>query len=151
MVTEFSDNRRAFLKLAATSSGLAFSFFSLALPVNANHSTSEQEDGAEFSLLTIHSDNSITVFNSRSEMGQGCMTSLTQLLFEDLDADWQQIKAVKLAWADQEKFGHQNTIGAISSLIGWNQHRQLGGKVNHLLRKAAARVWKVDLSQVKNK
>ncbi len=141
-------SRRTFIKLAATTSGLTFSGLSHAFSGVATNSEEHITDSAEFKLLTIHSDNSITVYNSRSEMGQGCMTSLTQMLFEDLDADWQQIREVKLAWADQEKFGHQNTIGAISSLIGWMNHRQAGGKINLLLRQSAAKVWQVPLEQV---
>ncbi len=150
--------RRTFIKLASVSSGLTFSgltFTILANSSNVNGNESSVDsigiDNAAFNLLTIHSDNSITVYNSRSEMGQGCMTSLTQMLFEDLDADWQQIREVKLAWADQNKFGHQNTIGAISSLIGWANHRQAGGKINLLLRQNAAKVWQVSVDDVSTK
>jgi isoquinoline 1-oxidoreductase beta subunit len=132
-----------FLKIAATTSGLVIS--GLSLPLSAK--SSEQPD-LEFKLLTIHSDNTITIYNSRSEMGQGVMTSLTQLLLDELDADWSQIREVKNSWADAERFGHQNTIGAISSLIGWSSHRQAGGKINLLLRQTAAKIWRVDLAQV---
>lgn len=141
-------SRRTFIKLAATASGLTFSGISHAFSKVKPASDENLSGSAEFKLLTIHPDNSITVYNSRSEMGQGCMTSLTQLLFEDLDADWQQIREVKLAWADQDKFGHQNTIGAISSLIGWMNHRQAGGKINLLLRQSAAKIWQVPLERV---
>jgi len=132
-----------FLKIAATTSGLVIS--GLSLPSSAK--SSEQLD-LEFKLLTIHPDNSITIYNSRSEMGQGVMTSLTQLLLDELDADWSQIREVKNSWADEARFGHQNTIGAISSLIGWMSHRQAGGKINLLLRQTAAKIWRVDLAQV---
>jgi len=132
-----------FLKIAATTSGLVIS--GLSLPLSAK--SSEQLD-LEFKLLTIHPDNSITIYNSRSEMGQGVMTSLTQLLLDELDADWSQIREVKNSWADEARFGHQNTIGAISSLIGWMSHRQAGGKINLLLRQTAAKIWRVDLAQV---
>ena len=143
-----SQSRRLFLKFAATTSGLVFSGFSLASNNNHQLTHSKHPNSAEFPLLIIHPDNSITVFNSRAEMGQGSMTSLTQLLFEDLGADWQQLREVKHGWADASRFGHQNTIGAISSLIGWNVHRQVGGKINRLLRQAASKVWQVPFEQV---
>lgn len=143
MSEQFIASRRMFLKLTAGSAGLAI--YGVSMPLVA---AQQQQPDLEFKLLTIHPDNSITIYNSRSEMGQGVMTSLTQLLLDELDADWSQIREVKNAWADAERFGHQNTIGAISSLIGWNSHRQAGGKINLLLRQTAARIWKTTLSQV---
>ena len=133
-----------FLKIAGTTAGLVISGVSLALSAKS----SEQPD-LELKLLTIHPDNTITVYNSRSEMGQGVMTSLTQLLFDELDADWSQIREVKNSWEDAARFGNQNTVGAVSSLIGWMSHRQAGGKINLLLRQTAAKVWQVDLTQVR--
>lgn len=136
--------RRDFLKYSSTSAGLLV--MGVQLPTLATTKTANE---LAFNLLTIHPDNSLTIYSSRSEMGQGVMTSTTQLLLEDLDADWSQIREVKQSWADAERFGHQNTIGAISSLITWQSHRQAGAKINLLLREAAARFWSVPLSEVK--
>ena len=140
--------RRDFLKLSVSSAGLLFSGIQLPLAF-AGENSDGKDKLAEFKLLTLHHDNTLTIYNSRSEMGQGVMTSLSQLLLEELDADWSQIREVKQSWADGERFGHQNTIGAISSLIGWNSHRQAGGKINLLLREAAALHWDSPLDQVK--
>jgi isoquinoline 1-oxidoreductase beta subunit len=143
MSEQFIASRRMFLKLAGSTAGLVIS--GLSLPLSAK---SSERPSLEFKLLTIHPDNTLTIYNSRSEMGQGIMTSLTQLLLDELDADWSQIREVKNSWADAERFGHQNTIGAISSLIGWMSHRQAGGKINLLLRQTAAKIWKVELDKV---
>jgi isoquinoline 1-oxidoreductase beta subunit len=143
MSKQFAASRRMFLKLAGSTAGLVVSGLSLPLSAQSN----DQPD-LEFKLLTIHPDNTITIYNSRSEMGQGIMTSLTQLLLDELDADWSQIREVKNSWADAERFGHQNTIGAISSLIGWMSHRQAGGKIKLLLRQSAAKIWRIALEQV---
>ncbi|GHF84620.1 xanthine dehydrogenase family protein molybdopterin-binding subunit [Thalassotalea marina] len=143
-------SRRLFLKLTATTSGLLFSGLAFTAENSAIvNRQNDEENAAQFPLLILHADNSITVINTRAEMGQGVSTSLTQLLFEDLDADWQQLKTVEQGWADDTRFGHQNTIGAISSLIAWNFHRQVGAKINLLLREAACKVWKLSLSEVK--
>lgn len=136
-------SRRTFLKLMAASTGLIVSGMNVAT-TNAKDKNSD----IEFKLFTLHSDNSLTIYNSRSEMGQGVTTSLTQLIMEELDADWSQIKEIKNTWADEERFGHQNTIGAISSLIGWGSHRQAGAAVKLLLMQTAAKVWQVDESVV---
>ena len=144
MSKQFVASRRVFIRLVGSTAGLMIS--GLSLPITA---TSNELPDLEFKLCTIHPDNSITIYNSRSEMGQGVMTSLTQLLLDELDADWSQIREVKNSWADAERFGNQNTIGAISSLIGWMSHRQAGGKINLLLRQTAAKIWQIDLAQVK--
>lgn len=137
-------SRRDFLKYTSTTAGLVI--MGIQLPCFAQSNT---ENELAFNLLTIHPDNSLTIYSSRSEMGQGVMTSTTQLLLDELDADWSQIREVKQGWADAEKFGHQNTIGAVSSLITWRSHRQAGGKINLLLRETAARFWGVELTAVK--
>ena len=137
-------SKRLFLKLVTSTAGMAIS--GVCLPLNAQ---TNERPNLEFKLFTIHPDNTLTIYNSRSEMGQGVITTLAQLILEELDADWSQIREVKNSWADEERFGHQNTIGAISSLICWMSHRQAGGKVNLLLRQTAAKIWRVDLSQVK--
>lgn len=143
MSEPFTASRRIFLKLAGSTSGLIISGLSLPLFSKPN----EQTD-LEFKLLTIHPDNTLTIYNARSEMGQGVMTSATQLLLDELDADWSQIREVKNSWADAERFGHQNTIGAISSFLGWMSQRQAGGKINLLLRQAATKTWGVTLADV---
>ncbi|MDN4504112.1 molybdopterin-dependent oxidoreductase [Alteromonadaceae bacterium BrNp21-10] len=148
MPTTCSISRRSFVKLVATSAGLMVSGLSISMP----EATPEQHNGdkldAEFKLFTLHSDNSITLFCPRSEMGQGVMTSMAQLLLEELDADWSQIKQVQHAWADFDRFGAQDTIGAISSFIGWESHRQAGAAVKLLLRQTAAEHWQTDINNV---
>ena len=144
MTADSGLSRRSFLKYTASSLGLTV--IGLQLPLaNANIQTPL----LEFNLLTIHKDNTLTIYNSRSEMGQGVMTSLSQLLLDELDADWAQIREVKPGWADEQRFGHQNTIGAISSLIAWRSHRQAGAKINLLLRETAAKMWDVPVDQVR--
>lgn len=144
MTNKHNLTRRDFIKYSCCSTGLTIMGLQLPLPIAAAPC-----DVLEFKLLTLHKDNSLTLYNSRTEMGQGVMTSLSQLLLEDLDADWSQIREVKQSWADAERFGHQNTIGAISSLIGWNSHRQAGAKINLLLRETAAKHWVITLQEVK--
>ena len=51
-------------------------------------------DGGQFvhAYVRIDSDNTITVMVPHSEMGQGAQTALAQMLAEELDADWNNIR-----------------------------------------------------------
>lgn len=52
------------------------------------------DDGGQFvhAYVRIDSDNTITVMVPHSEMGQGAQTALAQMLAEELDADWNNIR-----------------------------------------------------------
>ena len=147
--TQINHSRRTFLKASISGTGLALT--AIHLPVNgaANSPTQQSPQELRFPLLVIHFDNNITLFNTRSEMGQGVTTTLAQYMLEELDADWSQIKEVQQAGADAKRFGHQNTIGAISSFIGWKFHREAGAKIRQLLVNQALAVWKADADAVK--
>lgn len=137
-------SRRQFLKLSLSATGSSMLF-------GLQHANAEgaalNTRSAHYPLLELHPDNSITLINSRSEMGQGVTTLLAQYLLEEMDADWSQVKAVKQAGADATLYGHQNTIGAISSFLGWWHHRAAGAQIRHLLLHAAAKRWQVAVEQ----
>ena len=82
-----STTRRTFLKTSAIAgAGLAFA---LDLRIRAS-----AETGVEFSpnaFIQIRPDNTIGVWVTRSEMGQGVRTTLPMMLADELEADWSQI------------------------------------------------------------
>ena len=47
--------------------------------------------------VVIHPDDTTTVRIARSEMGQGSLTGLAQLVAEDLECDWSKVKAEYVA------------------------------------------------------
>ena len=79
-------SRREFLKASAAVGGglaLEFSFAGTA----AAHAAGAA--GAEVThWIVIHPDNHVVIRIARSEMGQGSLTGLAQLVAEELDCDW---------------------------------------------------------------
>ena len=83
----------------------------------------------------------------RSEMGQGIRTGLSQLMADELEADWSKV-VVQQAEGDK-KYGDQYTDGSRSIVKNFDHLRQLGASARQMLEKAAADQWGVDPSAVK--
>jgi isoquinoline 1-oxidoreductase beta subunit len=96
--------------------------------------------------ITISPDNSVTIRVASSEMGQGVMTALPMLIAEELDADWDKIKAefapVNPAFANPI-FGRQQTGGSTAVRGYWNLLREAGAVGREVLITAAAQTWGV--------
>ncbi len=99
-------------------------------------------------FIRIASDESITIFINKLEMGQGVNTSMAQLIAEELECDWQKIQSVSAPVDpvyNHTMMGIQMTGGSTSLASSWEQHRLLGANMREMLRQAAAEVWKVPL------
>src|SRR5258705_477559 len=82
-------NRRAFVvSAAAFGGGLALG---VDLPFGAN--VVRAADGAPevTAWVVIHPDDRVVIRVARSEMGQGSMTGLAQLVAEELECDWSKV------------------------------------------------------------
>ena len=135
--------RRNFIKagtLAGT--GLVISFY---LPSSSELNTSGNAADAAFApnaYLQIEPSGRITVWVSKSEMGQGVQTSLPMLVAEELEADWSTIH-IKQADANP-KYGDQGTGGSTSVRTMWTPLRKAGATARTMLIAAAAQTWGVD-------
>jgi isoquinoline 1-oxidoreductase beta subunit len=96
--------------------------------------------------LRIGSDNSITFFCDRSEMGQGVYTALTMLVAEELGVALKRIK-VEFAPAGaayvNNLLGTQITGGSTSVRDAWERLRKAGAQARAMLVSAAAKEWDV--------
>src|SRR5579872_2991451 len=107
-------NRRDFLKTgAAGAAGLTLTF---ALP---SRLAAQDAAGASVAKLNgyihIGADDNITFVIAKSEMGQGPLTSLSQILAEELDCDWKKIVRTEIAGVDPKLYGPlQGTFGSLS-------------------------------------
>src|SRR5687768_4179956 len=99
-------SRREFLKgTAALGFTVAITSSGAGMLLSANNARA-QAGGSPISVwLTIHPDDTITIYTPGAEMGQGSMTSVPLMLAEEMDADWNK---VKLEWApsDVEVYGY---------------------------------------------
>lgn len=96
--------------------------------------------------LAIAEDGTVSVYVHRAEMGQGSRTGLTQIVADELEADWDRLQVVP-AYGDK-KFGSQNTDGSTSIREFYDAFRLAGATARTMLEQAAAAHWDVDPSRV---
>src|SRR6266446_4198449 len=143
-------NRRAFvIGTAAVGTGLA-----LGLDVPFGPTVVRAADGSPEmnAWVVIRPDDTIVVRIARSEMGQGTLTGLAQLVVEELEGDWSKVTteypspgenlARKRAWGDM------STGGSRGIRTSHEYVRQGGAAAREMLKQAAANEWKVPASEV---
>ncbi|TCR62929.1 xanthine dehydrogenase family protein molybdopterin-binding subunit [Bosea sp. BK604] len=98
-------------------------------------------------FIAIDSEGVVTVTCHRSEMGQGARTSVAMVVADELDADWDKVR-VSQAWADEERFGNQDTDGSRSLRHNFMPLRRAGAAARTMLEMAAAQRWNVPVASV---
>ena len=137
-------DRRSFLKTgAAAAGGLVLGFY---LP--ENHSLEAQNAlGKLNAYVQIGTDDMITLYIHKAEMGQGTVTSLSMLLAEELECDWKKIRT-EFPGVDPVAFGPmQGVFGSMSVRTSWEPLRKAGATAAEMLVQAAAQKWNVPKSQ----
>jgi isoquinoline 1-oxidoreductase beta subunit len=152
-------SRRAFLKSAGTVSVVALTVgFEWAGIGRARAAAiaAAPAGGALFTpnaFLRIGADNSVTVIAKHVEMGQGAYTGIATVVAEELDADWAKVR-VESAPADASRYANtvfgkiQGTGGSSAMANSWTQLREAGGKARSMLLSAAAKNWRVPVSEL---
>ncbi len=95
-------------------------------------------------FVQLKSNGDLILTASRSEMGQGVRTSLTSVIADEMDADWNKV-TVKQATGD-DAYGNQNTDGSRSIRTIYEPMRQMGAMARAMLVTAAAKKWNIDES-----
>ena len=138
VVTQKID-RRDFLKAGAGGLLLGFS-----LP---GKKLSAQASAARLNAyIHIGSDDVITLFIHMAEMGQGTVTSLSMLLAEELECDWNKIRT-EFPGVDKAFGPLQGVFGSRSIRTSWEPLRKAGASAREMLVSAAAKQWGVDRTQ----
>lgn len=146
--------RRAFLAGSAVVTGglvVAFTVPSpiqrMLLAVGPNHFPSNKNNA----FIRIAPDESITVVVTRLEMGQGVNTSMAQLIAEELECDWEKIRAVASGVDPvyNGPMGMMVTGGSTSIKESWMQYRRLGAGLREMLTTAAAERWQVPINELR--
>jgi isoquinoline 1-oxidoreductase beta subunit len=131
-------NRRDFLKTASVASaGLVIG---LQLPREAR-----ADIDAPFPLgvfVEVGKNGLVTVYVSKSDMGQGVRTTLPMIVAEELDADWSKVR-IRQADVDR-KYGRMGTGGSGSVRTMWTPLRKAGATARAMLVTAAAAKWGVE-------
>src|SRR6266404_9523781 len=135
-------NRRDFFKTTgASAAGLLLGF---ALP-EKNPLQAQFPQLPAFkpsAFIHISKDETVTFIIPKAEMGQGPLTSLSQILAEELDADWSKVHT-EFAPVNPELYGFQGVVGSMSIRTLYTPLRQVGAKGRAMLVEAAAQQWSV--------
>ena len=137
-------DRRSFLKTsAAATGGLILGFY---LPEH-NQLQAQSAAGKLNAYVRIGTDDSVTLYIHKAEMGQGTVTSLSMLLAEELECDWKKIRT-EFPGVDPVAFGPmQGVFGSMSVRTSWEPLRKAGATAAEMLVQAAAQKWNVPKSQ----
>jgi isoquinoline 1-oxidoreductase subunit beta len=142
-------NRRAFvIGTAAAGAGLALG---LELPFGPNVVRAADGSPEVNAWVVIRPDDTVVIRIARSEMGQGTLTGLAQLVAEELECDWSKVTteyptpgqnvARKRAWGDF------STGGSRGIRTSQDYVRKGGATARMMLIQAAANEWKVPASE----
>ncbi|MGB8327425.1 MAG: xanthine dehydrogenase family protein molybdopterin-binding subunit [Steroidobacteraceae bacterium] len=138
-------SRRDFLKTSALASGGLV--IAIALPGCAKRAPVRSGPPAYLTpnaWLRVGTDNSVTFYCDRSEMGQGVYTALPMLIAEELGVEVEKIKVEFAPAGDafvNTLLGTQITGGSTSVREAWPKLRLAGAQARELLIAAAGRQW----------
>ena len=107
------------------------------------------DDNTETELMTwisIDSAGLVTIYNHRSEMGQGTWQAIPQIVAEELEVDMKDIQ-VKYAAAHPKKYGPQPQEGSFSVRGWWQELLRTGATAREMLITAASNQWGVNASE----
>lgn len=145
-----SMNRRSFLQVStAATGGLLIGFYIPGKGELAAQTAAGQPSKLN-AFVQIGTDDSVTFIIHKPENGQGTTTSLSQLLAEELECDWQKIKWEYAPIAQvYASGGLQGTVGSQAIRTTYAPMRQAGAVAREMLIEAAAQKWGVDKAQCK--
>jgi isoquinoline 1-oxidoreductase beta subunit len=134
-------SRRSFLQVGASASaGLLVGFY---LP-ESSKLAAQTADTALNAWIHVAPDDTVTFMIHKVEMGQGTVTSLSQLLAEELECDWGKFRT-EFPPVDKA-FGFQGVVGSQSIRTSWDPLRNAGATAREMLVQAGAQSWGVDKS-----
>ena len=138
-------NRRAFLASAAAAGGALALGFDIPLGPRTIRAS---ESASEITVwIVIEPDDTVIIRVAKSEMGQGSFTALPMLVAEELECDWNKVKAEFASPHENRKrnraWGNMSTGASRSITASQNDLRRAGATARELLIAAAAAAWKV--------
>jgi isoquinoline 1-oxidoreductase beta subunit len=112
-----------------------------------------QSEGAEVNAwVFVKPDDTCVIRIARSEMGQGTITGLVQLVAEELECDWNKVRAEQITpgqnLARKRIWGDMSTGGSRGIRGSQDYVRRGGAAARMMLLQAAADEWKVPVAEL---
>src|ERR1700741_3564915 len=143
-------NRRSFM-VGATTAGAGFAL-GLSLPSESDAVYAADGSPEVNAWVVIRPDETVVIRIMRSEMGQGSLTGLAQLVAEELDCDWSRVTTEfptpgqnvvrKRVWGDYASTGSRSIRESHEYV------RKGGAAAREMLKQAAASEWKAPVAEV---
>lgn len=134
--------RRTFLKdTACATAGLSLAFY---LQESASAQTVGTTPFEPNAYIRISPDNTVTLWVTRSEMGQGVRTNLPAALADELEVDLEKVQLEQAMPGAKFKGIRLRTSGSGSSAGTFMALRKAGATAREMLVAAAAQKWSVD-------
>ncbi len=143
-------NRRAFvIGTAAVGTGLAVG---LDIPFGGPTVVRAADGSPEVNAwVVIRPDDTVVIRIARSEMGQGTLTGLAQLVAEELECDWSKVTteypSPGQSVARKRVWGEFSTGGSRGIRTSQDYVRKGGATARMMLIQAAANEWKVPVAE----
>ncbi len=147
-------SRRQFL----VNSAIAGGGLALGLPMyssDANAQTAQLLAGETTEVniwVVVKADDTCVIRVARSEMGQGTLTGLAQLVAEELECDWRKVKTEQPTpgqnHARQRAWGDMSTGGSRGIRGSHDYVRRGGAAARIMLMQAAANEWQVPVGEL---
>lgn len=154
MIRPVHISRRSFLRSGASLGGglfvaaFASEIVDAATLADATRGQSAFKPNA---YVEIGDDGRITFTIGKSEMGQGTLTGIAQLIADELGCDWQAIRVVQAPANPDFGFpfnGFMITGGSSGLRTEWMRMRTMGASARIMLLEAAAEMWGVDAASL---
>ena len=113
-----------------------------------------QGAGSELNVwVVVRPDERCVIRIARSEMGQGTLTGLAQLVAEELECDWSKVSTEQISpqanLAAKRAWGEMGTGGSRGIRTSQDYVRRGGAAARLMLLQAAANEWKVPVSELR--
>ena len=111
------------------------------------------EAGSELNVwVVVRPDDTCVIRIARSEMGQGTLTGLAQLVAEELECDWRKVTTESITpgqnHASKRAWGEMGTGGSRGIRMSQDYVRRGGAAARLMLLQAAAEQWKVPVGEL---
>jgi len=150
--SSFASTRREFITRSAAAGGA----FALGWTLPDEAAAQAAAPGSELNIwVVVQPDEQCVIRIARSEMGQGTLTGLAQLVAEELECDWAQVRTEQISpqrnLASKRAWGEMGTGGSRGIRTSEDYVRRGGAAARLMLLQAAADEWKVPVAELRAK
>jgi isoquinoline 1-oxidoreductase subunit beta len=144
-----ASRRRFIVGSAAAAGGLAIG---MSLPRGVAAARTSAAASEVNAWVVVKTDETCVIRIARSEMGQGTLTGLAQLVAEELECDWKKVTTESITagqnLARKRVWGDMSTGGSRGIRTSEDYVRRGGAVARTMLLQAAADEWKVPVGEV---